>query len=65
MLEAERTAAIDYVWSGLEASAEKAASTPSPPARTKQESVLEGRTQPGPGGGTRWDLKAPFYYSFL
>lgn len=62
MLEAEPTAAIDYIWSVLEASTEKAASKPSPAGWTKQESVLEGRRQPGPRGGTRWDLIAPFYH---
>lgn len=62
MLEVEAAAAIGYIWGVLEVSAESAASKHSPPARTKHECVLEGIMQPGPRGGTRWDLIALFYY---
>lgn len=51
MLETEPMAAIDYVWSGLEASAEKAVSTLSPPAWTKQESVWREERSLVPGEG--------------
>lgn len=62
MLEEKVAAAIDYVWGVLEVSAVSATSKHSPPAWTKRESVLEGIMQPGPRGGTRWDLIALFYY---